>query len=65
MMMLPAVACAAGHGCSVVCVICMFTVLFLSTHVMYVMAGCVLAGGKKHKFTIENIIWKEPMMHKS
>ena len=31
MMMLPAVACAARHGCSVVCVICMFTVL-LSTH---------------------------------
>ena len=25
MMMLPAVAYAAGHGCSVVCVICMFT----------------------------------------
>ena len=28
MMMLPAVACAAGHGCRVVCVICMFTLLF-------------------------------------
>ena len=27
-----AVGCAAGHGCSVVCVICMFTAVLLSTH---------------------------------
>ena len=27
MMMLPAVACAAGHDCSVVCLICMPTVV--------------------------------------
>ena len=27
MMMLPAVACAAGHGCNVVCVICMLDVV--------------------------------------
>ena len=32
MMMLPAVAFAAGHGCSIVCIICIFTVLLLSTH---------------------------------
>ena len=50
MMMLPAVACAAGHGCNVVCVICMSTV------VDYTWLGVgVLAGGEKHKFKTGNI----------
>ena len=38
MMILPVVVCAAGHGCNVVCVICMLTV------VVYTWLG-VLAGG--------------------
>ena len=42
MMMLPAAACAAGHGCSVVYVICMFTA------VVYTWLGVLAGGGAKH-----------------